>query len=57
MWELRWCGGVLKNIRDGTWVKPGKHCQCYKENEVEFVFRDAVPETDHPTLRSIELYY
>ena len=28
--ELRWCGGVVENISDGTWVNPGKHRQCYK---------------------------
>ena len=38
MKEIRWCGGVVENISDGTWVKPGKRRQCYKENEAAFVF-------------------
>ena len=25
MKELSWCGGFVKNISDGTWVKPGKY--------------------------------
>ena len=36
MKEISWCGGVVKNISDVTWVKPGKRCKCYKENEVAF---------------------
>ena len=57
MKELRWCGGVVESISDGTWVKPGKLRQCYKENEAAFVFWDAVPEADYPTSRSIEPFY
>ena len=33
MKELRWCGGFVKKISDGTRVKTGKRRQCYKENE------------------------
>ena len=36
MKELRWCGGVVENISDVTWVRPGKCRQCYKENEAAF---------------------
>ena len=52
--KLRWCGGVVENISDGTWVNPGKLCQCYKENEAAFVFWDSVPEANYPVSRSIE---
>ena len=51
---LCWCGRVVENISDGTWVNPGKRRQCYKENEAEFVFWDAVPEADFPASCSIE---
>ena len=54
MRELRWCGSVLQNISDITWVKPGKRRQCYKENKSSFVFWDAVPEAYYPTSRPIE---
>ena len=37
MQELRWCGDVLKEISDGTWVKPGKRRQYYKEQEAAFL--------------------
>ena len=57
MKELRWCGGFVKNISDGTWVNPGNHHQCYKGNEEEFVFWDAVPEVDYPASRSIEPFH
>ena len=30
MKELRWCGGVVEKISDGTWFNPGKRHQCYK---------------------------
>ena len=33
MKELCWCGLFEENISDGTWVKPGKRHQLYKENE------------------------
>ena len=33
---LCWCGRVVENISDGTWVNPGKRRQCYKENESAF---------------------
>ena len=33
--ELIWCGSVVENISDGTWVNPGKRRQCSKENEAE----------------------
>ena len=54
MKELRWCGGVVKNISDGTWVKPGKLRQFYKENEAAFVFWDSVTEADYPASHSID---
>ena len=54
--KLRQCEGVVKNISDGTWVNPGKRCQCYKENETAFVFWDAVPEAEYPVSRSIEAF-
>ena len=43
--EIRWCGGFVENISDGTWVKLGKRRQCYKENESAFVFWNAVTES------------
>ena len=54
--EIRWYGGVVENISDGTWVNPGKRHQRYKENEAEFVFLDSVPEADYPASRSIETF-
>ena len=54
MKKLRWRGSVVENIRDGTWVNPGKLRQCYKENEASFVFWGAVTEAAYPELRSIE---
>ena len=41
-------------MSDGTWVKPGKLPQCYKENKASFFFWGAVPETDYPASYSIE---
>ena len=52
--ELSWCGGVVKNISNDTWVNPGKCHKCYKENKAAFVFWDASPEADYPTSRSID---
>ena len=46
MKEVRWCGGVVEKISDGTLFNPGKLRRCYKENEAEFVFWCAVPEAD-----------
>ena len=46
MKELRWCGGIVKNISDGTCVKPGNRRQHYKQNEAAFVFWGAVLEAD-----------
>ena len=50
MKELCWCGGVVENISDETWVTPGKRRQCYKENEAAFGFwdQDTVSEEDNP---------
>ena len=56
MEELRWCGGVVKNISDGTWVKPGKRCKCYKEKKAAFSFWDAFTEADYPASRLIETF-
>ena len=56
MKKLRWCGGDVKNISDGTWATPGKHCQCYKEIKAAFVFWGAVPESDYPASRLIETF-
>ena len=53
MKEPCWCGGVVEDISDDTYVNPGKCHQYYKENESSF-FWDAVPEADYPTSRSIE---
>ena len=53
MKEIRWYGGVVKNISDVTWVNQSKRRQGYKENEAVF-FWDEVPETDYPTSCSIE---
>ena len=39
MKELRWCGGVVENISDGTGVNPGKLRQCYKEMKHNSFFR------------------
>ena len=54
MKELHWCGGIVKNIRDGTCIKPGNRRQHYKENEAVFMFWDAVLQADYPATRSIE---
>ena len=37
MKKLRWYGGVVENISDGTWFKPGNRCQCYKETNQIFL--------------------
>ena len=52
MKELCWYGVVVEKISDCTLVNLGKRRQCYKANEVEFVFWDAVPEA-----RSIDPFY
>ena len=38
MKELRWCGSVVENISDGTWVNPGNRCQYYKEKNHHLFF-------------------
>ena len=48
MRELRYCGEIFEKNSDGTWVKPGKRRQCYKEKGGVFVFWGAVHEAYNP---------
>ena len=43
---LRWCGGVIKRISDGTWLRDGTRTKCYNENEVAYIHWDPIPELD-----------
>jgi hypothetical protein len=36
--DLRWCGGVIEEVSDGTWIIPGKRRKCYKEGEAAKVY-------------------
>lgn len=51
--ELRWCGGVVKRICDGTRGIPGKQRKRYKKGEPVEIFWDAISEADIPPLTSI----
>jgi len=52
--QLRWCGGVVEKISDGTWLYPNARTRCYKENDAAFIYWDPVEECDFPASRSIQ---
>ena len=52
--DLRCCSGILEIVCDGTWIKPVKRRQCYKEGEAAEVFWHAISECNMEALRSIE---
>ena len=51
--DLRWCSGIVEIVCDGTWIKPGKKRQCYKEGEAA-KFWDEIPECNLEASRSID---
>ena len=50
---LLWYGGIVEIVCDGTWIKPGKKRQCYKEGEAA-KFWDEIPECNLEASRSID---
>jgi hypothetical protein len=52
--RLRWCGGLVKEICDGTWLYPNARTRCYKENEVARIKWDAVEELGLPTCEGVQ---
>ena len=52
--KLRWVGGLILDISDGTWLMPGASTRCYPENEAAYVLWDEVQEADCYMCKSIE---
>ena len=46
--ELRWRGGGVKKISDGTWLRPGACTQKVNANEAVEIFWDPVMEYNMP---------
>ena len=44
--KLRWFGGLILDVSDGTWIIPGARTRCYMENEAAYVLWDEVQEAD-----------
>ena len=43
--DVCWCGGVIKEISDGTWIIPtvsGRGKKCYKKGETADIYWEAV---------------
>jgi len=53
--ELRWCGGVVKKVSDGTDRVPNGRTRCYKENEAAKIEWDPVEELDAPACTTWEV--
>ncbi len=49
-----WCGGVVEEVCDGTWIIPGKRSKCYNEGEAAKVLWDAIPDANLPSGHTIE---
>ena len=52
--KLRWVGGLILDVSDGTWLMPGVRTRCYAENETAYVLCDEVQEADCSMCKSIE---
>ena len=37
--KLRWVGGLILDVSDGTWLMQGARMRCYAENEVAYFCR------------------
>ena len=54
---LRWCGGTVLKISDGTWIIPtvsGRGRKCYGIGEAADVEWDPLPDANFPGGRCIE---
>ena len=51
--ELRWCGGLVERICDGSWLIPGSRRKKYKVGEDADIFCYAIPEADLEPSRCI----
>ena len=54
--DVCWCGGVIKEICDGTWIIPtksGRGKKCYKEGEAADIYWDAVESAGFEAGRAI----
>ena len=40
--NLRWVGGLILDVSDGTWLMMGARTRCYAENEADYVLWDEV---------------
>ena len=54
--KLRWVGGLILDVSDGTWLMPGARTRCYAENEAAYVLWDEVQEADCSMCKSIESF-
>ena len=52
--KLRWVGGLILDVSDGTWLMTGARTSCYAENEAAYVLWDEVQEADCSMCKSIE---
>ena len=52
--KLRWVGGLILDVSDGTWLMPGVRTRCYAENETAYVLCDEVQEASCSMCKSIE---
>ena len=50
---LRWCGGEIQEISDGTWLIPNARTRCYKENEAAIIDWDEVKEVNIAASRGL----
>ena len=54
--KLRWVGGLILDVSDGTWIIRGERTRCYAENEAAYVLWDEVQEADCSMCKSIETF-
>ena len=52
--KLRWVGGLILDVSDGTWLMPGARTRCYAENNAAYVLQDEVHEAYCSMCKSID---
>ena len=52
--KLRWVGGLILDVSDGTWIMTGTRKRCYAENEATYVLWDEFQEADCSMCKSID---